>query len=469
MSAEPAPQAPSGWIVPAVIGAALMMQTLSANVIVTALPAMAHAFNEDPLRLNLAITVYLLATAVFLPVSGWMADKFGAKRILLIAMVLYALGSAACGLAQNLPQLIAARFAEGAAGAMMSPVARLVLLRSVRKEELVSALAVVTMPALIGPVIGPLLGGAIITFFDWRWIFFINLPIAAVGVALVKAYVPDIREEEAPPLDILGVTLVGLGLSGLIFGFENLGRSFLPQPLVATIFLGGFAVLGLYWAHSRTIAHPAVDMTVFRLKTFRAGTIGGGFTRIALGATPFLLTMLLQVAFGMSAFAAGLMTFMSSAGAFLMKACAPRTLRRFGFRQVLIFNGLITAASFAGFAFFHEDTPKLVILAVLGFSGFFRSLQFTSLNGLAYADLESHQMSRGTTVSAMAQQLVQSIGVGLAAALVRTFMAMGGATEISREVIAPTFVVMGAVSLISLFWFVKLPGDAGAQTSGRKA
>lgn len=469
MSEVTTPQAhPTGWIVPAVIGGALMMQTLSANVIVNALPAMASAFDEDPLRLNLAITVYLLAMAIFLPLSGWMADRFGAKRILLVAMVLYALSSAACGLAQNLPQMILARFAEGAAGAMMSPVARLVLLRSVSKSELVSALAILTMPALIGPVVGPLLGGAIITFFDWRWIFFINLPIALVGVVLVRAYIPDIKEEETPRLDVIGLILVGLGLAALIFGFENLGHSFLPQTVVVGLFLAGFLALGAYWAHSRTVASPIIDMTVFRIATFRAGVLGGGFARIAFGATPFLLAMLLQVAFGMTAFAAGLMTFILAAGALLMKACAPPALRRFGYRRVLIVNGLITAGSFMAFAFFRADTPALIILLVLGLSGFFRSLQFTSLNGLAYADLEVHQMSRGTTVSAMAQQLVLSIGVGLAAALVRGFMALRGETAITAAAITPVFVVMGFVSLVSLFWFIRMPPGAGSSTSGRE-
>ena len=222
-----------GWIVPGVIGSALMMQTLNATVLSNALPAMAVDLNEDPLRLNLAITMYLLAAAVFLPISGWAADKFGAKKIFVAAMVLYALASAACGLANPLAELVVARLFQGMAGAMMMPVGRLVLLRTTPKNELVGAMSVLTMPALLGPVIGPPVGGFIVTFWDWRWIFYINLPIAAAGVLLVARYVPNVSVQDAPRLDVKGMILTGFGLAGVIFGFENLGRDILPPLAVA--------------------------------------------------------------------------------------------------------------------------------------------------------------------------------------------------------------------------------------------
>ncbi|MCR5879332.1 MFS transporter [Phenylobacterium sp. J367] len=303
-----------GWIVPAIIGSGLMMQTLNATVIVNALPSMARAMDEPPLRLNLAITMYLLAAAVFLPVSGWVADKFGAKRIFMLAMVLYALSSAACGFAQTLPQLIAARILQGAAGAMVAPVGRLVLLRTTPKSELVGAMSVLTMPALLGPVLGPLIGGAIVTFADWRWIFFMNLPVAVAGIALVRAFVPNVKAQDVHPIDVTGILLTGVGLAALIFGFENLGRSFLPAGLVIGLFVLGAVSLGLYGLHAKRNPHAIIDLSIFRLPTFQAATVGGAFMRIAMGANPFLLAMLLQVGFGLSAFAAGTMTFISAVG-----------------------------------------------------------------------------------------------------------------------------------------------------------
>ncbi|MEO8114901.1 MAG: MFS transporter, partial [Phenylobacterium sp.] len=308
-----------GWVVPAIIGSALMMQTLNATVISNALPTMAHALHVDPVSLNLAITMYLLATAVFLPVSGWVADKFGARRVFMAAIVLYALASALCGFAQDLTQLIGARILQGVAGAMMLPVGRLVLLRTTPKSELVGAMSVLTMPALLGPVIGPVIGGAIVTFANWRWIFFMNLPIALAGVFLVRAYVPNVKEHGVHPIDGIGILLTGLGLASLIFGFENLGRDLLAPGVVAALFLAAAAAFGLYWRHARGNPHAIIDLSIFRIRTFRASVVGGGFMRVAQGATPFLLAMLLQIGFGMSAFAAGLMTFISAAGALVMK------------------------------------------------------------------------------------------------------------------------------------------------------
>lgn len=456
-----------GWVVPAIIGSALMMQTLNATVITNALPAMARAFDVEPLRLNLAITVYMLSAAIFLPLSGWLADRFGARRIFMCSIVLYAAGSVACGFTQELWQLILARFAQGAAGATLAPVGRLVLLRTTPKTELVGAMSVLTMPALLGPVIGPVIGGAIVTFADWRWIFFINLPVAVTGLYLVWRYVPDVREQGAPRVDIPGILMTGLGLAALIFGFENLGRDALSPLAVAGLFALGFASLGLYGWHASHTPHAVVQLSIFRKPTFRASVIGGAFMRIAMGANPFLLAMLLQVAFGMSAFAAGLMTFISAVGALVMKTAAPPILRRFGFRRVLLVNAVIVGVSFIAYAFFRPEWPHWAIMIVLAVGGFFRSLQFTSLNGMAFAEIDGDEMSRASTTSSMVQQLVQSIGIGLSASLLQGLMVLQGAKTLTVAVVSPAFIIVGLVTMISMFWFVRLPRDAGDDMNSR--
>ncbi|MFC3069431.1 MFS transporter [Phenylobacterium soli] len=456
-----------GWLIPAIIGSALLMQTLEATVMSNALPTIARALHEDPLRLNMTMTMFLLASAVCLPVSGWMADKLGAKRVFMTSMVLFAVSSAGCGFAQNLPELIVGRMFQGVAASMMAPVGRLVLLRTTPKSELVGAMSVLTMPALVGPVIGPILGGTIVTFFNWRWIFYINLPVALVGVALVRAFVPNVKEQEVSPLDWAGIALTGVGLASLIFGFENLGRDFLPPGEVAGLFALAAVCFGLYWRHARGNPHAIIDLSIFRVQTFQAGVVGGGFFRIAMGATPFLLAMLLQIGFGMSAFRAGLMTFISAAGALVMKTTAPPILRRFGFKRVLIANAVICGATFIAYAFFRPTTPHWLIMAVLAGGGFFRSLQFTSLNGLAYAEIDQDRMSRASTTSSMAQQLVQSVGIGLAAMLIHFIGQWQGARTLTWHAVAPAFAAIGAITFVSILWYARLPADAGAELHGR--
>ncbi len=454
------------WLVPVIIGSALFMQTLSATVISNALPTMAHALEVSPLALNLAITAYLLAAAVFLPISGWLADRYGARIVFTSAIVVFTLASAACGFAQSLEQLLIARVVQGAASAMLMPVGRLVLLRTVPKAELVGALAILTMPGLLGPMLGPPIGGAIVTFGDWRWIFFLNIPIGILGVILVSLYVPDVREETRAPLDWTGFALTALACAGLVFGFENLGRGALPWPVVTLMLLGGGACLWLFLQHAKRVANPILDPTIFHHQTFTASIVGGAFLRFAMGATPFLLALLLQLGFGMTAFEAGLTTFAAAAGALAMKTTAPPLIRKFGFKRILIWNGVISAALMFLYAFFTPQMPHVLLLAILLVGGFFRSLQFTSLNGLAYADIAQERMSRASTLSSMGQQLAQSIGVGLAAVLLHVSLEAHHTTEITVGVVSPVFAVMAAITLIGLFWYVRLPDDAGAEMSG---
>ena len=457
-----------GWIIPAIIGSALLMQTLEATVMSNALPTIARALHVDPVRLNMTMTMFLLASAVCLPVSGWMADKLGAKKVFMTSMVLFALSSAGCGFAQNLPELIVGRIFQGVAASMMAPVGRLVLLRTTPKNELVGAMSVLTMPALVGPVIGPILGGTIVTFFNWRWIFYINLPVAIVGVTLVRAFVPNVKEQQVSPLDWMGIALTGVGLAAMIFGFENLGRNFLPAAQVAGLFAIAAVCFTLYWLHARNNPHAIIDLSIFRVKTFQTGVVGGAFFRVAMGATPFLLAMLLQIGFGMSAFRAGLMTFISAAGALVMKTTAPPILRRFGFRTVLVANGFICSSTFMLYALFRPSTPHWLIMGVLAVGGFFRSLQFTSLNGLAYADIEQDRMSRASTASSMSQQLVQSVGIGLAATLLHFVSLWRHETRLTWDTVTPAFAIIGSVTFISILWYLRLPADAGDQLHQRR-
>jgi EmrB/QacA subfamily drug resistance transporter len=457
---------PFSSLVPAIIGGALMMQTLSATVISNALPTMARSFHEDPVHLNTAISIYLLASAVFLPISGWMADRFGAKRIFLIAIVAYAASCAGCGFAQNLPQMLLARACEGAAGAMMGPVGRLVLLRSTAKHNLVRAMSVLTMPALLGPVIGPPIGGFIITYGSWRWIFFLNLPIAALGVVLVWKFIEEVREQDTPSLDWIGLVLTGLGMAGVVYGFDNLGRGPMPPWAIAATMAGGAALLALYAWHASRITNAILDLKLLKIQTFSASVIGGAFMRVGMGATPFMLAMLLQVAFGLTALQAGLMTFASAAAALVMKTCAPPILARFGFRKTLIVNSVIVALLFMAYALFRPGTPHWVIYAVLLTGGFFRSLQFTSLNGVAFADIDHVQMSRASTMSTMGQQLSQTIGIGMAATFLHLSMVAHHARALTAPIIAPAFIGVGLVALISVLFFIPLPADAGAGLHG---
>ena len=350
---------------------------------------------------------------------------------------------------------------------MMGPVGRLVLLRSTPKHDLVRAMSVLTMPALLGPVIGPPIGGFIVTYASWRWIFFFNLPIAAVGLYLVWRHIADVREEARPPLDWTGLLLTGLGMAGVVWGLDNLGRGSLPGWAVGAMIAGGLACLLLFVWHARRTPHAILDLDLLKIRTFTASVVGGAFMRIGMGATPFILALLLQVAFGLSALQAGLMTFASAAAALVMKTCAPPILARFGFRRTLSVNGVIVAVTFAAYALFQPGTPHWLIYAVLLFGGFFRSLQFTSLNGLAFADVDHVQMSRASTMSTMGQQLAQSMGIGMAATLLHYSLVHAHTRHLTAAIIAPAFWIIASVALISVLFFLPLPADAGAGLHGR--
>ena len=446
-------------LIPLIIGSALFIQVLDATVISTALPSMAKALGRDPLALNAAVTTYLLATAACLPLGGWIADRFGAKRVFQGAILLFALSSLLCGLSQTFEQLIGARILQGAAGALMTPVGRLVLLRSTEKRDFVRALSYLTLPALLGPMLGPPVGGFIVTVASWRWIFFINLPLALIALLLIRRFVPKLPPEPAGRFDWFGFLLCGAGLACLIEGLANLDHGMLTREGEAYVLGGGVVALALYAIYARFSRAPVLDLRLFGVSTFRAAVLGGALGRLINGANPFLLAMLLQVGFGLSAFRAGLLTLAGAVGALIMKALAPPIIAHFGFRNVLIVNAMLAAGAFAAASLFRPATPVGMIVGVLALGGLFRSLQFTGVNGLAYADIEPLALSRASTLWSVAHQLTQSLGVALAAALVETFRTPG--RPLAWEDVSPTFAIIAVLSLTSIAAFAHVPRHAG--------
>ncbi|HTO54840.1 MAG TPA: MFS transporter [Myxococcota bacterium] len=451
-----------------IVACALFMENMDATVIATALPTIARSFGESPLRLNLAITCYLLSLGIFLPLSGWLADRFGARTVFSSAIVVFTLGSIGCSTVGSLPQLVLARVVQGIGGAMMVPVGRLVVLRTIPKSELVAAMAYLTVPALIGPVIGPPLGGFIVTYFSWRWIFWINIPIGVLGILLSMRFVPNVRETREEPLDGLGFLVVSLGLAGTMFGFENVGRGILSNGVVGALMGGGIGFLLLYAWHAGRVPAPIVDVALLRVRTFRASVLGGFIFRIGIGALPFLTPLMLQLGFGLSPFASGMITFSGAAGAIFMKITAPAILRALGFRRVLLLNTMVCAVSIACYGFFRPSTPHAVIIGILLVGGFFRSLQFTSLNTLAYADIDQPRMSRATTLSSVGQQLSLSFGVGMGALLLHATLAWKGHEDLGAGDFSFAYFAIAAISVTSLSFFARLPADAGAEISGKK-
>ena len=454
-------------IVPLIIAVALFMENMDSTVIATSLPAIAADIGTNPLALKLAVTSYLLSLAVFIPASGWTADRFGASTVFRAAIAVFMLGSIGCALSSSLTDFVIARIVQGMGGAMMTPVGRIVLVRTISKRELVGAMAWVTTPALIGPVIGPPVGGFITTYASWHWIFLINIPIGILGIILATRYVENVRAETLDRFDVVGMIYAGLGIAGLAFGLSIAGLNFLPWTIVVALVTGGAIFIAAYLVHARRTPVPALDLTLFRLPTFRASVVGGFIFRIGVGAMPFLLPLMLQLGFGLSPFHSGLITFSAAAGAMGMKAAAVGMLRRFGFRNILIANTFISAAFLAVCALFTDATPAAIMISLLFVGGFSRSLQFTSINTLAYAEVEPSRVSRATSLVSVAQQLAMSTGVAIGALAVDYTAAWHGHTELVATDFPPAFVVVAAISAMSVFFFMKLPPDAGAELSGR--
>jgi EmrB/QacA subfamily drug resistance transporter len=456
-------------LIPLIVATALFMENMDSTVIATSLPAIAADIGTSPLTLKLAITSYLLSLAVFIPASGWTADRFGARMVFTFAVAVFMLGSIGCALSTSVTHFVFARILQGMGGAMMTPVGRLVLLRTIDKSALVNAMTWVTVPALIGPVVGPPLGGFITTYFSWHWIFLINLPIGLLGIFLAMRYIDPIKSVDPERFDLYGLVLAGTGLGGIAFGLSVAGLNLLPWSIVAALVGVGSISMTLYVIHARRTGSPVLDFSLLRLSTLRAAIIGGFMFRLGIGALPFLLPLLMQVGFGLSPFQSGLVTFASAVGAMGMKTLAARIIRAFGFRNMMTVNAVVSSAFLAACALFTVSTPLTLIFIILVVGGFFRSLQFTAINTVAYAEVEPAQMSRATTLVSVNQQLAVSAGVAIGAFSVETTLLLRHQAELSATVFGPAFVVVAVISAASCWFFWQMPDDAGHEISGRKA
>ncbi|HUL88331.1 MAG TPA: MFS transporter [Pseudolabrys sp.] len=458
---------PRDRIVPLIVAVALFMENMDSTVIATSLPAIATDIGTNPLALKLAITSYLLSLAIFIPASGWTADRFGARTVFSAAIAVFVLGSIGCALSGSLTDFVIARIVQGMGGAMMTPVGRMVVVRTISKRELVAAMAWVTTPALIGPVLGPPIGGFITTYATWHWIFIINVPIGLLGILLAIRYIPDVRAETHERFDIVGMVLVGLGIGGMAFGLSVLGLNFLPWTVVAGLVSGGACFIAAYLAHARHTENPALDLSLFRLPTFFASVVGGFIFRLGLGALPFLLPLMLQIGFGMTPFQSGMITFATAFGAMGMKWATATILRRFGFRTILVINSGISSAFLAVCAGFTTTTPVALMVILLFVGGFFRSLQFTSINTIAYADVEPKRIGRATALVSVAQQLAVSTGVAVGAMAVELTLYLRGNGPLQAQDFPPAFLAVAAISALSVLIFARLSPEAGAEMADR--
>ncbi len=462
---EPRPQPRPLILVPLVIGCAFFMEGLNSTMIAVSIPDMARSLGEEPLRLNLVITTYLLSLAVFIPVSGWIADRLGARAVFCAAIAIFTLGSALCGLASSLPVMLAMRVLQGFGGAMMSPVGRLILLRSFPRSGLVSAMNWMTIPAMIGPTVGPIVGGFVTSYISWRAIFYLNLPVGVVGVALALWLIEDFRAPAPTRFDLRGFLLAGFGLAFLQLAIENLGRPIVPGALGLSLVPAALAILAAYWRHARRREDPILDLRLLRIRTFRIGTLTGALCRMGLDALPFLLPLLFQVGFGLSPFHSGLLTFSSSLGAMLVRTTSGMFLRAFGFRRLLVGNACLAAAVTASCALLRADTPVWVVVSLVLASGCVRSIQYLALNTISYADVPAALLSKSTSVGGVAQQLARGFGVAVGAALLAL---IAGSSPVGAGEFRIVFVLVALIPLASALGFLRLAAQDGVHVSGHR-
>lgn len=464
MSSTGAPR-PHFRTIALIVGAALFMETLDSTVLATALPTMARELGVSAPSLSIALTSYLISLAIFIPVSGRIADRFGARTVFRSAIIVFIAGSIACALAPNVTFLVAARFFQGMGGALMIPVGRLVLMRSVEKRDLIQATSWVLIPAVVGPIMGPPLGGLIVTYLDWRWIFYINVPIGILGIILVSIYIANTRGEVPEKTDFRGILLSSLSLGLLLFGFELTSHSG-ELPLALALLAVGAILGALYILHARRTADPILDLSLMRIPTFGTSVIAGAITRICQGAHPFLLPLMMQLGFGLSAVQSGLMTLATAVGAIVAKPVAPVLLRRYGFRDTLMINGFFASAGYALCGLFRPGWPMPVMFLIMVLAGFFMSLQFTGYNTIAYDEVAQDRMSSATSFYTTFQQLMLSMGICAGAAALQGAMVLGGHDRPQFLDFTAAFWTVAVISLSATIWNRRFSHEAGTEISG---
>nr|WP_274622280.1 MFS transporter [Myxococcus fulvus] len=450
------------------VASALFMEFVDSTALSTALPTLSAAFGTDPIHLKLALTSYILALAVLAPASGWVADRFGPRRVFMVAMSVFLLGSVLCGFSRTLPQLVLFRTLQGLGGALMTPVGRLIVVGSAPREKLVSALSWFTMPALVGPLIGPPIAGLILGVADWPWIFFVNVPVGLLGMLAVARFVPELPQPHPGPFDWKGYAIAAVAITLTIVAVETLGVGLVPPETQLGMALVAVGAGVLYVRHALRRHRPVLDVGLVKVATFRASIAGGGLVRMGLGATPFLLPLLLQVGLGWGPFEAGMMTIGTGLGAMSCKPLAPWVIRKLGFRATLTGSNLAAAVLTAVPALFRVGTPIPVIVVTLFVSGFVRSLQFTAINAVAYADIPPEKMSQASTMAVVTQQMALSVGISFGALMLHLARGAGELPLTPDRFLLP-FIAIGVVSSLAGFLFRRLPEDAGSRIGGRAA
>jgi EmrB/QacA subfamily drug resistance transporter len=452
------------------VAAAFFMENLDGTVIATALPQMGKSFHVSPVDLNIGMTAYLLMLAVFIPISGWMADRIGARTVFVSAIAIFTVSSIFCGFSNGIWTFTGARVIQGIGGAMMVPVGRLVVLRTTEKHNLIDAITFITWPGLIAPVVGPPLGGFITTYASWHWIFFLNVPLGIIGMALSSVLIPNLREDKVKPFDWIGFVLSASACVSFVYGMELVGRESAHwRP--TTIYLASGCALGMLSVlHFRRSAAPLLNLDLLKIKTFAITLQGGSLFRIAISVSPFLLPLMFQVGFGLNAFQSGLLMLGLFTGNLAMKSVSTPVLRRFGFRAVLTTNGVLTAVWMLGCAFLFPQTPRAIILIVLFVNGLSRSMQFTSLGTLAFADILKTDLSSATSFFSMITQMSMGMGVAVGAIALRVAGLLDGNSSGSptTKEFHIAFLLVSALAVLATIDCFALDRDAGAAVSGHQ-
>jgi EmrB/QacA subfamily drug resistance transporter len=472
LAAPPATPADSvRRLLPWLVAVAFFMESVDTTILNTAVPAIAKALAVAPLSMKAVLSSYTLSLAVFIPISGWMADRFGTRRVFASAVGLFTLGSLLCGISNNIHVLVACRILQGFGGAMMMPVGRLTMVRTFARSELVRAMSFVAIPGLIGPMLGPIAGGLIVGYFHWRVIFFVNLPIGLLGLYMIYRHLPDYREKESRPLDFIGLILFGCGVAILSYVLEVFGEHTLSGRAMLSLLAISAVSLTAYGLRATRTKFPLLRLALFRIRTFRASVSGSYFTRLGIGGVPFLFPLLYQVGLGFTPIQSGLLMMPQAIAAISLKMTMPGILRRFGYRTVLVSNTVILGLLIMLFATIGADTPVWLIVAQ-GFAfGFFTSMQYTSMNTLVYADVTEEQASSASTIASTMQQMSISFGVATAS-LVTAFFIPNRFSSNPPEMIQGVhraFLCLGGLTVLSVMVFRELRSDDGDNISLRKA